>query len=99
MISMKPFTTINNMSKHYLMLGGMMILHAIYTSCFAQNPCGAASIDSAEYKYAIGRFDECIAGLNKCLYNKHSFNSDQKVQAYHLLAKCYLATDSANKAD
>jgi hypothetical protein len=81
------------------MLGSMMILHAIYSSSFAQNYCGAASIDSAEYKYAIGRFDECIEGLNKCLYSKHSFNPDQKVHAYHLLAKCYLATDSVSKAD
>src|SRR6476620_10044810 len=87
------------MCKQYLMLSSMIILHEIYTSCFAQNSCGAASIDSAEYRYGIGRFNECIAGLNKCLYSKHGFNSDQKVQAYHLLAKCYLAVDSVTKAD
>jgi len=88
------------MCKKLLMLGSMIIiLHAIYTLSFAQNYCGAASIDSAEYKYRIGRFVEGIEGLKKCLYNKHSFNSDQKVQAYHLLAKCYLAVDSVDKAD
>jgi len=87
------------MCKQQLMLSSMIILHAIYTSCFAQNSCGAASIDSAEYRYGIGRFNECIEGLNKCLYSKHGFNSDQKVQAYHLLAKCYLAVDSVTKAD
>jgi len=87
------------MCKQHLMLGGMIILHAIFTSSFAQNYCGATSIDSAEYRYSIGRFDECIEGLNKCLYGKHGFNSDQKVQAYDLLAKCYLAIDSASKAD
>ncbi|HEY6974995.1 MAG TPA: hypothetical protein VH396_01830, partial [Chitinophagaceae bacterium] len=85
------------MCKCYLVLLGSIII--LQTSSFAQDYCDATSIDSAEYKYEIGRFDECIKSLNKCLYNKHSFNPDQKVQAYHLLAKCYLAIDSVSKAD
>src|SRR5215210_6783253 len=87
------------MYKWYLMASSVIILQAIFTPSFAQYNCGAASIDSAEYRYGIGRFDECIEGLNKCLSVKRSFNSDQKTQAYHLLAKCYLAIDSISKAD
>jgi outer membrane receptor for ferrienterochelin and colicins len=87
------------MYKWYLTLSSVIILQAIHTSCFAQDYCGAVSIDSAEYRYEIGGFEECIEGLNKCLNNKRGFTSDQKIQAYHLLAKCYLAIDSITKAD
>src|SRR5215831_6469106 len=88
------------MCKCYLvLLSVILMLQAIYISSSAQDYCGTASIDSAEYKYEIGRFDECIENLNKCLYTKHGFTSDQKVQAYHLLAKSYLALDSTTQAD
>src|SRR3954464_4031675 len=84
---------------HLVLSGSIIILQAIYTPSFGQNYCGAVSIDSAESNYEIGKFDEGIEGLNRCLYNKHGFSPDQKVQAYQLLAKCYLAVDSTNKAD
>jgi outer membrane receptor for ferrienterochelin and colicins len=87
------------MGKWHLALGSMIILQAIYISALAQSNCGETSIDSAEYKYGIGRFDESIDGLTKCLNEKHGFNSDQKIEAYHLLAKCYLAIDSTSRAD
>src|SRR4051794_20033318 len=87
------------MHKLNLMLSSLILLQAIYTSSFGQDDCGVASIDSAEYRYEIGRFDECIQGLNKCLNNKHNFNFDQKIRAYYLLANCYLAIDSTNNAD
>ena len=87
------------MYKWYLLLSSVIILQAISTSCFAQEYCGVASIDSAEYRYEIGRFDECIEGLNKCLNNKHNFNFDQKIRAFYLLANCYLAIDATSNAD
>jgi hypothetical protein len=31
--------------------------------------------------------------------SKKAFNADQKVQAFHILGKCYLAIDSIAKAD
>ena len=87
------------MHKLILKLSSITILLVIYTSSSAQEDCGAASIDSAEYRYQIGRFDECIDGLNKCLNNKQSFDYDQKVRAYYLLANCYLAIDLVSNAD
>jgi len=87
------------MHKSILMLNSITVLLMLCTSSSAQEDCGTASLDSAEYRYQIGRFDECIDGLNKCLSNKHGFNFDQKVRAYYLLANCYLAVDSANTAD
>lgn len=68
-------------------------------SSFAQDYCGAVSIDSAEYRYGIGRFEECMEGLTKCLNTKKAFTADERVQAFHLLAKCYLAMDSIRVAD
>ena len=87
------------MYKPYLILWIIIMMQAIYTLSAAQSFCGDASIDSAGYKYGIGKLDECIDGLNKCLKNKQDFNLGQKTQAYHLLAKCYLALDSMEKAD
>ena len=87
------------MHKLILKLSSITVLLMIYTSSSAQEDCGAASIDSAEYRYQIGRFEECIEGLNKCLNNKQSFNYDQKVRAYYLLANCYLAIDLVSNAD
>ena len=77
----------------------MIILLTIFENSFGQDDCGAASIDSAGYRYEIGRFEECIQGLNSCLNNKHSFNSDEKTRAYYLLANAYLAIDSISSAD
>src|SRR4051794_7064990 len=80
-------------------LFNVMVLQAICTYSFAQNDCGAASIDSAGFRYEIGRFEECIDVLNNCLSNKHSFNFDEKIRAYYLLANSYLALDSISSAD
>ncbi|HRH59499.1 MAG TPA: TonB-dependent receptor [Chitinophagaceae bacterium] len=66
---------------------------------FAQYECGAASVDSAEYRYQIGRFYECIDAVNKCINERPGYKPEQKTHAYYLLAKCYLAIDSVNKAD
>src|SRR5690349_363539 len=85
--------------RHLMFLGSIIISYAIFTSSLAQDYCGPISLDSAQYKYDIGKFDESIYGLNGCLNEKHGFNPDEKVQAYELLAKCYLAVDSTNKAD
>ncbi len=87
------------MHNRYFLLSSMMLLQTMSAPCLAQGYCGAVSIDSAEYRYKIGRFDECIQGLKQCLNNKRGFNVDQKVEAYHLLANCYLAIDSISKAD
>lgn len=87
------------MKKQHLLLSAVILIQAIHTRSFAQNDCGVASIDSAQYNYDIGRFDECIAGLHECLNTKHAFNADQKLFAYRLLAKSYLAIDSVNNAD
>jgi len=75
-------------------------LQCFLHAAFAQNyNCGNTSIDSAELRYDVGRFDECINGLTQCLQTKKAFSADQKVQAFHILGKCYLAIDSIAKAD
>ncbi|HRI19922.1 MAG TPA: TonB-dependent receptor plug domain-containing protein, partial [Panacibacter sp.] len=87
------------MRKWQLILVNGIVFTVINTSSFSQDICGEVSIDSAEYRYEIGRFDECIQGINNCLQVKAGFNADQKVQAYYLLAKCYLAVDMPENAD
>ena len=78
----------------------IMVFQLTCISVYAQeNTCGRASIDSAEQRYDVGRFIECIDGLSKCLQTRNGFDADEKVQAYHLMAKCYLAIDSLDKAD
>lgn len=90
---------LNKMRKLHLICSGLIVLHAVCTTSLAQQECGAAAIDSAEYRYQIGRFDECAAELTQCLSEKHGFDFDQKIRAYYLLANCYLALDSASVAD
>jgi len=88
------------MDKCWLKLSMLLLLQCFLHAAFAQNyNCGNTSIDSAELRYDVGRFDECINGLTQCLQAKKAFNADQKVQAFHILGKCYLAIDSIAKAD
>jgi outer membrane receptor for ferrienterochelin and colicin len=70
----------------------------VRSASFSQD-CGATTINSAQEYYFIGRFDESIDILSKCLLTAQGFNSDEKIRAYHLLALCYLAIDSTNSAD
>jgi outer membrane receptor for ferrienterochelin and colicins len=88
------------MHKCYLRLYLVLLLQCFFHGAFAQDyNRGNTSIDSAELRYNVGRFDECIIGLTQCLQTKKAFNADQKIQAFHILAKCYLAIDSIAKAD
>lgn len=88
------------MYKSCLRISLVLLLQVLICKAFAQNyNCGNISIDSAELRYNVGRFDECITGLTECLQTKKAFNADQKVQALHILGKCYLAMDSINRAD
>ncbi len=85
------------MSKRWLITGFICVM--LQAGLHAQSVCGAASIDAAEGYYNIGRFKECINGLETCLQAKTGFNFDQKIQAYRLLSMSYLAIDSAAKGD
>jgi outer membrane receptor for ferrienterochelin and colicins len=86
--------------KLYWRLGLIFIIQLVFNTGFSQDyDCGNISIDSADQHYNVGRFDECIDGLNRCFQIKKAFNADQKVQALHILAKCYLAMDSVSRAD
>jgi outer membrane receptor for ferrienterochelin and colicins len=87
------------MKKFFPLLCSTVILQVMRICSFAQDNCGAASLDSASFRYEIGRFEECIEGLNNCLAKKHSFNFDEKIRAYYLLANSYLAIDSISGAD
>lgn len=64
----------------------------------AQGECGNNSITLAQYNYDIGKFLECIDGLKYCLGNG-GYNLHQKLDAYSLMAKSYLALDSSVEAD
>ena len=86
------------MIKLLVILSCIIVMQSVCIRAVSQS-CGTFSIDSAMYMYNIGRFDECIVQLNTCLNNKHAFSFDQKIQAYHLLAICYLAIDSLSEAD
>lgn len=61
--------------------------------------CGPSSVTEAENLYNIGRFNECIAQLSKCLVQNNGFAFEEKVQAYRLLSMSYLAIDSIATAD
>src|ERR1041385_8001006 len=86
------------MTKLLVIFSCIIMIDAICVPGIAQN-CGSSSIDSASDMYNTGRFDECINQLNYCLNSRHGFSFDQKIQAYHLLAVCYLAVDSVASAD
>lgn len=65
----------------------------------AQGECGNNSITLAQYNYEIGKFVECIDGLKYCLDHGGYKKLEQKLDAHSLMAKCYLALDSASEAD
>ena len=81
------------MKKLLTLLTCLGLMQIISVTAAAQD-CGSAAIDSAIYLYNIGRFEEAINGLNGCLNSKRAFSFEQRVQAHHLLALCYLAIDS-----
>ena len=64
----------------------------------AQDDCGSGTISAAESSYEIGKFDECIGGLTNCIAND-GFAFKERIQAYALCAKCYLAKDTLKAAD
>ncbi|RYE21938.1 MAG: TonB-dependent receptor, partial [Sphingobacteriales bacterium] len=82
-------------------LRGILLLITFLTasySCVYAQECGSTAIDDAEGLYNAGKFDESLTRLNTCL-NSNSFNYQEKVQSYRLMAMSYLAMDSTNNAD
>ncbi len=63
----------------------------------AQNNCDWSSLNDADKNYRLGNFEEAIKIINNCIDN--GFTERQKVQAYRLLAKTYLATDNDSTAN
>jgi len=55
-------------------------------------------IEYAGNQYDIGKFIECIQGLNYCIAQK-GFDYSEMIQAYRISAMCYLAMDSITEAD
>ena len=64
----------------------------------AQHECGNREIEYASNQYDIGKFIECIQGLNYCI-SKKGFDYSEMIQAYRISAMCYLAMDSIKEAD
>lgn len=52
------------------------------------------SIESQRYKYEIGKFSECYKSIKQCLAKKSYNKFEDRVEAYRIIAKCYLAIDS-----
>lgn len=74
-----------------------IILTLVFFSgqAFSQS-CDWSVIDGASRDYENGNFDKVIEKLTDCTQN--GFNNRQKVQAYRLLAKTYLARDKDSLA-
>lgn len=64
---------------------------------FAQNNCDWSTIDDASENYRTGNFNQIINLLEKCMVD--GFNEKQKVQAYRLIAKTYIALDKDSTAN
>lgn len=75
-----------------------VILVANTVRSIAQDECGNNALVAAEKRYDIGKLIECINGLKGCLASG-GFDYDEKLQAYRLCAKSYLALDSLAQAD
>ena len=75
-----------------------ILLFACSFIATAQDECGDNSITAAQYNYEIGKFLECIDGLKHCL-NQNGYNLTEKIDAYSLCARSYLAIDSISEAD
>lgn len=76
----------------------LLFLQFVCVQALCQETAGTDSINVAERRYVIGRFNECIDGLKVSLERK-LFTHEQKVRGYSLLAMCYLAIDSIKNAD
>lgn len=66
------------------------------TPAFGQSECNLALTEANKY-YEMGNFNGVIALLTPCL--QEGFSNREKVQAYQLLAKTYLATDYIEEAE
>jgi len=64
----------------------------------AEHECGNREIVVATNQYDIGKFVECISGLNYCISAK-GLDYNEMIQAYRISAMCYLAMDSLGEAD
>ena len=62
-----------------------------------QDNCGTSTITDAEKLYLIGQFENTLNSLNGCL-EREGFNTEQKENAYRLLAWTYIAIDSTLEA-
>jgi outer membrane receptor for ferrienterochelin and colicins len=72
-------------------------LPGLDSALLAQTQCDESILlPEAEKKYATGNFDEVTESLLPCI--EKGFNEDSKVQAYKILIKTYLATDSIETA-
>ncbi len=68
------------------------------TQNMSQHECGSREIDVATNQYDIGKFVECIEGLNYCISMK-GLDYHEMIQAYRISAMCYMAMDSVREAD
>src|SRR5258706_13936389 len=92
------------MFKRYFIHSCVMILQTLPVHSYGQ--CDVNAIEFANRYYEIGKFYECIKSLNQCMQTNGSdrhkdFTKEMELetQAYRLLAECYLAIDSTNRAD
>jgi len=62
----------------------------------ANSQCNSNSINEADKEYIIGNFDEVLSLLTPCIND--GFNDIQKVQAYRIISKTYIALDNDSSA-
>ncbi|RLD84281.1 MAG: hypothetical protein DRJ10_01600, partial [Bacteroidetes bacterium] len=75
----------------------LLLLLLANSFLFAQNNCDWSTLDDASENYRTGNFNQVINLLEKCM--NEGFNEKQKVQAYRLLSKTYLALDRDSTAN
>jgi len=63
---------------------------------FAKAQCNSNSINEADKEYLIGNFNDVITMLSPCI--KDGFTDVQKIQAYRILSKTYIALDNDSDA-
>jgi len=64
----------------------------------AQDECHNTSLGVAQKDYEIGRLNECVSRLKGCIAS-NGFDYNEKLTAFRLCAKSYLAMDSVEQAD
>ncbi len=74
----------------------LLFILFIIVSKFAIAQCNSNSINEADKEYLIGNFENVIKQLTPCVNN--GFNDMQKVQAYRILSKTYIALDEDSSA-